>query len=188
MTLLNAILSFPSILIIPVTSLSLLTGDPHDTNFVNYRLRRSHIAYFEVSIFPPTQEERTDRCESLWHLLTNSFRTPCVAVGLVDRHFPLTRYQPGWRRGSYAWHSDDGKKFGGYTTSFPVNYGPKFGAGDTIGCGWDQLKREIFFTHNGKPLRKNLKCFSSSRGCIYLRVGRTSYPCCGNWLTWNCSV
>lgn len=76
-----------------------------------------------------------------------------MAVGLVDRHFPLIRYQPGWRRGSYAWHSDDGKKFGGYTTGFPVNYGPKFGAGDTIGCGWDQLKREIFFTHNGKPLQ-----------------------------------
>jgi hypothetical protein len=58
---------------------------------------------------------------------------------------------PGWDRQSFGYHGDDGGIFhssGGMVKQF----GPKFGAGDTIGCGIDYVNQGIFFTLNGKFL------------------------------------
>lgn len=37
--------------------------------------------------------------------LTNRPRANCIAIGLGPASFPLTGWEPGWRDGSYAYHS-----------------------------------------------------------------------------------
>eukprot|EP01080_Neovahlkampfia_damariscottae_P000083 gene83-4332_t len=73
-----------------------------------------------------------------------------AAIGLALKNYP-TNKQPGWLDGSYGYHGDDGNKF--HNSSSPgKSYGPVFGVGDTIGCGYIFRTREIFFTKNGKFL------------------------------------
>ncbi|CAH0380150.1 unnamed protein product [Pelagomonas calceolata] len=60
--------------------------------------------------------------------------TPCVAVGVCQRAFKLRGKQPGWTRSSWAYHGDDGNAYHGSGVS-GVRYGPRFGAGDVVGCG-----------------------------------------------------
>jgi hypothetical protein len=50
---------------------------------------------------------------------------------------------------SYGYHSD-GKKYTDGTKG--ENYGPTFSTGDTVGCGINYDKQEIFFTLNGHYL------------------------------------
>ena len=62
---------------------------------------------------------------------------------------------PGWAKGSWGYHGDDGKKFEelGFGRR-GVPYGPTYGTGDTIGCGVDFTSRTAFFTKNGEKLGK----------------------------------
>ena len=60
---------------------------------------------------------------------------------------------------SYGYHGDDGNKFfNGENDS----YGPTFSAGDIVGCGYNTVKQEIFFTKNGKVF--HVCCFWSHSG------------------------
>jgi hypothetical protein len=54
---------------------------------------------------------------------------------------------PGWSKGSYAYHGDDGSF---YKDGADSSFGAKFGVGDIVGCGVDEIKGELFFTLNGK--------------------------------------
>ena len=62
---------------------------------------------------------------------------------------------PGWRRGSWGYHGDDGKKYGvlNYDNDGDI-YGPTYGTGDTVGCGVDFTSGCAFFTKNGVKLSK----------------------------------
>jgi len=55
---------------------------------------------------------------------------------------------PGWAKGSWAYHGDDGALF--IESGQGISYGPTYGSGDVIGCGVDLHKNEMFFTKNGE--------------------------------------
>jgi hypothetical protein len=49
-----------------------------------------------------------------------------------------------WEAGSYGYHGDDGRKY--HNSGKGEDYGPRFGAGDTVGAGLHLGRQEIFFT------------------------------------------
>lgn len=57
---------------------------------------------------------------------------------------------PGWGRGSWGYHGDDGKKFTSYELG--ESYGPPWETGDVVGCGVDFISKCAFFTKNGEKL------------------------------------
>mmetsp|Transcript_2505 Transcript_2505/g.3684 ORF Transcript_2505/g.3684 Transcript_2505/m.3684 type:complete len:461 (+) Transcript_2505:56-1438(+) len=97
----------------------------------------------------------------------------CIGVGLSKSNFILNGKMPGWDKYSYGYHSDDGGAFHN-NGSILYRYGPKFGRGDTVGCGVDYthgkgVSCDIFFTLNGKFL-----------GVAFLNVrGGRLYPTIG---------
>jgi hypothetical protein len=75
----------------------------------------------------------------------------CVAVGLSSAHFNAECRLPGWDPESFGYHGDDGCLFHGKGIQI-AEYGPRFGAGDVVGCGIHYKTRTIFFTLNGRFL------------------------------------
>jgi len=55
-----------------------------------------------------------------------------IAIGLARKDYPKNR-QPGWNKGSIAYHADDGKVFMGSGVGDP--FGPRCNKGDIMGCG-----------------------------------------------------
>lgn len=112
-----------------------------------------HCAYFEVTIERPggDSETPTGGDFGVWP----GWQESCVAVGLASKRFPLSGRMPGWDAHSYAYHSDDGKRF--HSNGIGTNFGPSFGPGDTVGCGINYMPAAnthhsvgtIFFTLNG---------------------------------------
>lgn len=82
----------------------------------------------------------------------NAGQSGAIAIGFAPGNFKLGR-QPGWEAGSYGYHGDDGKKFGGSSTGRGNNYGPLFSYGDIVGAAMDLNKCQIFFTKNGEKLK-----------------------------------
>ena len=82
-----------------------------------------------------------------------------IAVGVAPKNYPSNSWV-GWKKGSAAYHLDDGKLFKGIS-SYGHNMGPKVFAGSTVGCGITFAsndhaiavrggdKLEVFFTVNG---------------------------------------
>lgn len=84
-----------------------------------------------------------------------------IAVGVAPRTYPSNSWV-GWKKGSAAYHLDDGKLFKGIS-AYGQTMGPKVFAGSTVGCGitftsddhaiaikgGEQVKSEVFFTING---------------------------------------
>lgn len=82
----------------------------------------------------------------------NAGQSGAIAIGFAPGNFKLGR-QPGWEAGSFGYHGDDGKKFGGSSTGRGNNYGPLFSYGDIVGAAIDLNKCQIFFTKNGEKLK-----------------------------------
>lgn len=92
-----------------------------------------------------------------------------IGIGLCERKVKLEK-MPGWENGSYAFHGDDGLLFKeDGQTGLP--YGPKYGTDDIIGCCWDFVSNEVFFTLNGDNLGK---AFINLSGTFYPTIGMQS--------------
>jgi hypothetical protein len=75
-----------------------------------------------------------------------------VSVGVASHKYPFNLHI-GWLQHSYGYHND-GDLWSEYSSK---PYGPRFGQGDTIGCGLDFKNRKLYFTKNGKYLGTALK-------------------------------
>ena len=51
---------------------------------------------------------------------------------------------------SWGYHGDNGNSY--TEKGFGAEYGPTYGGGDVIGCGYNALNKSIFFTKNGENL------------------------------------
>ncbi|ELP94612.1 hypothetical protein EIN_497920 [Entamoeba invadens IP1] len=70
-------------------------------------------------------------------------------IGLAPQSYPKNR-MVGWDKDALGYHSDDGNLF--YNSGSGKNYHTGYGEGDTVGCGFDVKRKEVFFTLNGKVL------------------------------------
>ena len=105
--------------------------------------------YFEASISDASAPEGSELGweEGLGAPLFAHLAEPCVSVGLATRAFPLRTKQVGWDRHSIGFHGDDGVLY--HRSGMGVRrLGPRFGAGDTVGCGVDLQLGLVFFTLN----------------------------------------
>jgi Leu/Phe-tRNA-protein transferase len=98
-----------------------------------------YVSYFEVTILVEPHEPPP----------TFGLRSECIAIGLSTKSFNATIDMPGWDVNSYGYHGDDG---GIFHKRRKINKQPTFGAGDTVGCGLDHIRRRIFFVKNGEFL------------------------------------
>ena len=67
---------------------------------------------------------------------------------LYRRRRAVAEQCAGWIEHSCGYHGDDGKKFGPEYRARGAGYGPVFGSGDVVGCGFRPKSGEIFFTKN----------------------------------------
>ena len=72
-----------------------------------------------------------------------------MGIGLSCQMWGINRL-PGWDKGSYGYHGDDGNAFCG--SGQGQIYGPTFTTGDVIGCGLNLIEGSCFYTKNGHNL------------------------------------
>ena len=87
---------------------------------------------------------------------TNVDKISQTAIGLAAKDYPSYSF-PGWSGCSVGYHGDDAKIFassiGKKVKHFAGN--PKidcYKKDDVVGCGYNKISNEIFFTRNGKYL------------------------------------
>lgn len=88
-----------------------------------------------------------------------------MGIGLTAQNFKANRL-PGWDKGSYGYHGDDGNSFCSSGNGQP--YGPTFTTGDIIGCGVNLVDNTCFYTKNGHHL-----------GIAFRDLPTTLYPTVG---------
>ena len=103
------------------------------------------VSYFEVTILPPPQVNNDRESGTVRSRASGG---ESVGVGLATESFRWYKRMPGWDKFSYGYHGNDGGLYQG-SPQLLRPYGPKFGPGDTIGCGLDYQRRSIFFTWHG---------------------------------------
>lgn len=78
--------------------------------------------------------------------------SPEIGIGFCGfaDNVSKTDIMPGWKINSWGYHGDNGNSYNekGYGTE----YGPTYGDGDVIGCGYNAINKSIFFTKNGENL------------------------------------
>jgi len=74
-----------------------------------------------------------------------------MGIGLSTSEVNLNRL-PGWDKGSYGYHGDDGHSF--CSSGSGIVYGPTFTTGDYVGCCVNFLENSCFYTRNGYNLGK----------------------------------
>ena len=75
---------------------------------------------------------------------------------------PLTEMSPYQR-----YHGDDGNVFTG--SGQGSSYGPTFTTGDVIGCCYDMVAKNVFFTKNGENLDTAFKDVSTKGPVHYVQ-------------------
>jgi len=76
-------------------------------------------------------------------------------IGLMLKGASLNNHLPGWEKGTYAMHSDDGNAYYNNDDSIysckSFAFGPAYQRkGAVVGCGYNFNTREVFFTHEGQ--------------------------------------
>ncbi|KAF7725330.1 Rsp5p-dependent ubiquitination, sorting of cargo proteins at the multivesicular body [Apophysomyces ossiformis] len=107
--------------------------------------------YLSLSAYQPNKNT-TDETVTHYFEMTVESSAPDVvlAIGLATQPYPLFR-MVGWNKFSVGYHSDDGRKFCDDATG-GQDYGPSWGVGDTVGCGYEPERGNIFFTLNGRMI------------------------------------
>eukprot|EP01059_Diplonema_ambulator_P033718 TRINITY_DN7190_c0_g1_i2.p1 TRINITY_DN7190_c0_g1~~TRINITY_DN7190_c0_g1_i2.p1 ORF type:complete len:426 (+),score=123.60 TRINITY_DN7190_c0_g1_i2:248-1525(+) len=72
-----------------------------------------------------------------------------VVIGLANQGYPNGK-QPGSKKHSCGYKSDDGQRF--INNGEGTSYGPTFSSGDVVGCGFCSRTRDVWFTKNGEHL------------------------------------
>ncbi|RYP47734.1 hypothetical protein DL768_006270 [Monosporascus sp. mg162] len=104
-----------------------------------------------------------------------AFTDSVIALGFTNRYTLLDNL-PGWQDcggPSWGYHGDDGGVFEYSSTSdYPHTTGPKWGMGDTVGCGIDFSRGTIFYTKNGELIGEGSRDVKSTR--VFPCVGLNS--------------
>ncbi|GLA37714.1 hypothetical protein AnigIFM63309_004666 [Aspergillus niger] len=96
-----------------------------------------------------------------------------IGIGFSSRKASVERL-PGWEQESWAYHGDDGKSFFGESQGQGRQYGPTFGANDTVGCGVNFSTGCAFFTKNGVFLGNAFRELRNLK--VYPSVGMKKQP------------
>lgn len=93
-----------------------------------------------------------------------------MGIGLSTSQVNLNRL-PGWDKGSYGYHGDDGHSF--CSSGSGIVYGPTFTTGDYVGCCVNFLENSCFYTRNGYNLGKDklLTILFSTNSFVYFILG-----------------
>ncbi|CAI4215199.1 unnamed protein product [Parascedosporium putredinis] len=120
----------------------------------------------------PSQPPHPPECGIYYYEVTITYGKrddTTIGVGFSTKHVNLSR-PPGWEPESWGYHGDDGKCFNNNNSG--KVYGPKFTAGDVVGCGVNFNAGYIFFTRNGDNLGA---AFQDVKGKLYPSVGLKKY-------------
>ncbi|KAF9886410.1 hypothetical protein FE257_011442 [Aspergillus nanangensis] len=96
-----------------------------------------------------------------------------IGIGFSSNKASVERL-PGWEQESWAYHGDDGKSFFGESQGQGRQYGPTFGANDTVGCGVNFSTGCAFFTKNGVFLGNAFRDLRNVK--LYPSVGMKKQP------------
>ncbi|PYH90361.1 Ran-binding protein [Aspergillus ellipticus CBS 707.79] len=96
-----------------------------------------------------------------------------IGIGFSSKKASVERL-PGWEQESWAYHGDDGKSFFGESQGQGRQYGPTFGANDTVGCGVNFSTGCAFFTKNGIFLGNAFRELRNLK--VYPSVGMKKQP------------
>ena len=82
-----------------------------------------------------------------------------ISIGLVTHFYNDYNDMIGWNWGTIACHSDDGRIYNGsgFGEEFIKPFGLSETAEQTFGCGFNMKKRTVFFTLNGKKIKKSFR-------------------------------
>ncbi|ORX46936.1 hypothetical protein BCR36DRAFT_413878 [Piromyces finnis] len=150
--------------IFPIYSLHLATGIPHCIN----PIEKSHIIKLSEDLLCATHLNPGQEIGSVisnCHIPLNQdiyyYEVKIISekkgsqeigigfCGFLD-NTSKTDIMPGWKINSWGYHGDNGNSYN--EKGFGTEYGPTYGGGDIIGCGYSAINKSIFFTKNGEFL------------------------------------